>query len=80
MKIQPTTIQKVIKTLSITLDEELTCGECYQEVDKYVDMLRAGKKPSEVLPLVEHHLTLCPPCKEEFEALLVALTSVEDET
>jgi hypothetical protein len=79
MKIQPTTIQKVIKTLSITLDEELTCGECYQEVDKYVDMLRAGKKPSEILPLVEHHLTLCPPCKEEFEALLVALAAAEDE-
>jgi hypothetical protein len=78
MKIQPTTLQKVIKSLSITLDEEITCGECYQEVDKFVDMLRDGKKPSEVLPLVEHHLTLCPPCKEEFEALLIALSAVED--
>jgi hypothetical protein len=80
MKIKPTTIQKVIKSLSITLDEELTCGECYQEVDKFVDMLRDGKTPSEILPLVQHHLTLCPPCKEEFEALLVALSAVEDET
>lgn len=78
MKIKPTTIQKVIKTLSITLDEEITCGECYQEVDKFVDMLRDGKKPSEVLPLVKHHLTLCPPCKEEFEALLTALEAAED--
>lgn len=79
MKIKPTTIQKVIKSLSITLDEEMTCGECYQEVDKYVDMLRDGKKPSEIMPLVEHHLTLCPPCKEEFQALLTALESAEKE-
>jgi hypothetical protein len=80
MKIQPTTIQKVIKSLSITLDEELTCGECYQEVDKYVDMLRDGKAVSEIMPLVQHHLTLCPPCREEFEALLEALSSAEDES
>jgi hypothetical protein len=79
MKIKPTTIQKVIKSLSITLDEEMTCGECYQEVDKYVDMLRGGKKPSEIMPLVEHHLTLCPPCKEEFQALLTALEAAEKE-
>ena len=79
MKIKPTTIQKVIKSLSITLDEEITCGECYQEVDKYVDMLREGKHPSEIMPLVEHHLTLCPPCKEEFQALLVALEAAEAE-
>jgi hypothetical protein len=79
MKIKPTTIQKVIKSLSITLDEEITCGECYQEVDKYVDMLRDGKKPSEIMPLVEHHLTLCPPCKEEFQALLTALEAAEKE-
>ena len=78
MKIKPTTIQKVIKSLSITLDKEMTCGECYQEVDKYVDMLRDGKKPSEIMPLVEHHLTLCPPCKEEFQALLTALEAAEE--
>jgi hypothetical protein len=78
MKIKPTTIQKVIKSLSITLDEEMTCGECYQEVDKYVEMLRDGKKPSEIMPLVEHHLTLCPPCKEEFQALLTALEAAEE--
>jgi len=79
MKLLPSTIQKVIETLSITLDEEATCGECYQEVDKYVDMLREGRSPSEVLPLVEHHLTLCPPCKEEFEALLDALSAIEED-
>ena len=78
MKIQPTTIQKVIKSLSITLNEEITCSECFNEVDKYVDMLREGKRPSEIMPLVEHHLTLCPPCIEEFQALLSALSAADE--
>ena len=80
MKIETTTLKKVLKTLTITYDEEMTCGECYQQVDQYVDMLREGKSPAEVLPLVEHHLTLCPPCREEFEALVVALKAVDDDT
>jgi hypothetical protein len=80
MKIETSTLKKVLKSLSITQDKEMTCGECYQEVDNYVDMLREGKSAAEVLPLVEHHLTLCPPCREEFEALLVALKAIEEET
>jgi len=79
MKIETTTLKKVLRSLSITQEEEMTCGECYQQVDVYVDMLREGKSAAEVLPLVEHHLTLCPPCRDEFEALVVALRAVDDE-
>ena len=77
MKIETTTLKKVLKTLSITQSEEITCSECYAEVDQYVDMLREGSSPAEVMPLVKHHITLCPPCKEEFEALLVALEAID---
>ena len=79
MKIETATLKKVLRSLSITQAEEMTCGECFNEVDQYVDMLREGKSASEVLPLVEHHLTLCPPCREEFEALVVALKAVDEE-
>jgi hypothetical protein len=79
MKIDTTTLMKVLKTLTITQDEEMTCGECYREIDQYVEMLRDGKSPAEVKPLVEHHITLCPPCREEFEALLIALDAIDAE-
>ena len=77
MKIETTTLKKVLKSLTITLAEEMTCSECYNEIDQYVDMLREGKSPEEVMPLVKHHITLCPPCREEFEALLVALKAID---
>ncbi|MEJ2512100.1 MAG: hypothetical protein P8Y72_10955 [Anaerolineales bacterium] len=80
MKIDTSTLKKVLWTMSITQEEEMTCGECYEQVDQYVDMLREGKSAAEVLPLVEHHLTLCPPCREEFEALAEALRTIDEET
>lgn len=78
MKIETATLKKVLKSLSITHQEEMTCGECYEEIDQYVEMLKDGKSPQEVLPLVEHHITLCAPCREEFVALLEALKAIED--
>ena len=77
MKIQITTLKKVLKSLTITEVEEMTCNECYNEIDQYVDMLRDGKSPAEVMPLVKHHITLCPPCRDEFEALLTALEAID---
>ncbi|MBE0675594.1 MAG: hypothetical protein IH591_13115 [Bacteroidales bacterium] len=77
MKIETTTLKKVLKSLTITQAEEMTCSECFNEIDVYVEMLREGKSPAEVMPLVKHHITLCPPCRDEFEALLVALEAIE---
>ena len=78
MKIETATLKKVLKTLAITQEEEMTCGECYEEIDQYVEMLREGKTAAEVMPLVKHHITLCPPCREEFEALLEALKASDE--
>lgn len=79
MKIETSTLKKVLMSLSITHDEEMTCGECFEEVDQYVDMLREGKSPAEVMPMVKNHIQICPPCREEFEALLEALEAIDNE-
>lgn len=78
MKIETSTLKKVLMSLSITQEEEMTCGECFEEVDQYVDMLREGKSPAEVMPMVKNHIQICPPCREEFEALLEALEAIDN--
>ncbi|MCB2179679.1 hypothetical protein KQH54_01005 [bacterium] len=78
MKIETATLKKVLLSLSITHNEEMTCGECYEEIDHYVEMIKDGTSPAEVMPLVEHHINLCDPCREEFVALLEALKAIED--
>lgn len=68
----------LMKMIFETVEEDITCGECYAEIDQYVDMLRTGKDPSMVLPEVKLHLEQCRCCEEEFHALISILESQEE--
>ncbi len=70
-------LSKLLDSLSKTLPEEIDCGTCFQELDRFVDMLKEGKEPAQVLPLVQHHLAMCDGCHEEMQALVSALKAVE---
>ena len=53
--------------------EDIGCDECYEHIDQYVDMIRAGQDPDMVLPQVKDHLNQCPCCELEFRALITIL-------
>ena len=78
MELSKETIRKMIQSVKMTRDEELTCGHCYDELDQFIEMKLNGKHPEEVLPLVQEHLDRCPACREEYEVLLEALKSMVD--
>lgn len=61
-----------------TVEEDITCGECYAEIDRYVDMLQSGNDPATVLPKVKLHLQQCSCCREELNALISILESQEE--
>ncbi len=71
-------IRKMMRSIHLTYQRELTCGECFSEVDKFAEMELAGLNPAEAMPLVEQHLERCPPCREEYEVLLTALQAMVD--
>lgn len=56
-----------------TRPDELSCDECYRQLDHFVEMKISGENPAEIMPLVQDHLDRCPDCNEEYEALLLAL-------
>ena len=53
--------------------QSISCDDCYDVLDKYADMLRAGKDPSIILPGVKEHLIACGDCGDEFKALIAIL-------
>jgi predicted anti-sigma-YlaC factor YlaD len=59
-----------------TRPDEIVCEECFEQLDRFVEMRLAGKDPSEALPLVQDHLARCADCREEFEALMTALRAL----
>jgi len=60
-----------------TLPDEIGCDECFQEVDRFVELQLAGMDAAHAMPLVQAHLDRCPDCREEYEALLHAMEANE---
>lgn len=63
-------LKNMVYGILSTDDDEISCDECFEEIDRFVDLTLAGKNAAEMLPLVQSHLNRCRDCKEEFEALL----------
>jgi hypothetical protein len=49
---------------------ELSCDECFEEVDRYVDLEIAGRDAEAAVPGMSAHLRGCPACDEEHDSLL----------
>ncbi|MDX6555396.1 MAG: hypothetical protein QOD86_1591 [Miltoncostaeaceae bacterium] len=48
---------------------ELTCEECFAELDRYVDVELAGEDAGAAVPGMAAHLVGCPACREDHESL-----------
>ncbi|MCP4536851.1 MAG: hypothetical protein GY832_06865 [Chloroflexi bacterium] len=77
MKLKPAMLKQMVRVVIGTRPDELTCSECFEELDRFVEMTLAEKDAAEAMPLVEDHLRRCRDCHEEFEALLAVLRAFE---
>jgi hypothetical protein len=57
---------------------ELTCEECFAELDRYVELVVAGEKADEQVPGMHAHLEGCPACAEDFRSLRDLVTRQGD--
>jgi hypothetical protein len=48
---------------------ELSCEECFDQLDRYVELELAGADPDEAVPGMRAHLEGCPACHEDHESL-----------
>lgn len=74
--LDPEMLKEIARGIVTTRPDEITCDECFEQMDQFVEMTLAGKNAAEALPLVEDHLLRCKDCREEFEALKAALEAV----
>jgi hypothetical protein len=76
INLEPETLKQMVRNVLTTRPDEIGCDECFEQLDRFVEMTLAGKNPAEALPLVQDHLERCHDCREEFEALLEALRTL----
>jgi len=48
---------------------ELGCDECFDQLDRYVELEVTGADAAAAMPAFAAHLTGCPACHEEHESL-----------
>jgi hypothetical protein len=63
----------LIREILEAREVEIGCDECFEQLDRFVEMRLSGMDTAQAMPLVQEHLQICGECRQEFEALLVAL-------
>ncbi len=48
---------------------ELGCEECFEQLDRYVELELAGGSVDEAIPGMHAHLDACPACQEDYLSL-----------
>jgi hypothetical protein len=74
--LDPEVVKQMARGIMTTPPDEIGCAECFEQIDRFVEMKLAGKNAAEALPLVQDHLERCDDCREEFEALQAALEAM----
>jgi hypothetical protein len=59
-------------------EPELTCEQCFQELDRYVELELDGRDADATVPGMRPHLEGCPACREDHDSL-AALLAVESD-
>ncbi len=65
----------LIRALLGPAGPELTCEQCFEELDRYVELELAGADAERAVPGMSAHLEGCPACREEHESLLALADS-----
>ena len=63
------TLRQVLGRLLGPGEAEISCDECFAELDRYVELEAAGLDADAAVPGFRAHLDGCPACREEHESL-----------
>ena len=59
---------------------ELTCEECFEHLDRYVELELCGRDADAAVPGMHAHLEGCPACAEDHDSLHALLASEHNPT
>lgn len=70
-------IDTLMRLIGLTKDDEINCEQCLSLIAEFAEQELAGRSIPEGLEAVEHHLSICAECHEEYEALRRALKDMD---
>jgi hypothetical protein len=76
MSLSEQQVRTLVQLAVTTTPDGMDCDGCFGRVAEFAEIHLANQPLPESLRRVEDHLQNCPCCKDEFEALKLALVSV----
>jgi anti-sigma factor RsiW len=70
--------RKLLKALLGPNGRELTCDECFDKLDRYVELDLAPSDAEAAIPGMRAHLEGCPACREDHESLKALVASTQN--
>lgn len=70
-------IAELLKMIRETEEVELSCPDCLDALDVYIQSVEDGKPIEGLLERVRDHLAGCPFCKSEYELIIETLNSMD---
>lgn len=70
-------IHDLLRQVRLTREREIGCDQCLERAAEFAERALAGRSISEALEAVEHHLRMCRDCREEYDALLRSLKTLD---
>lgn len=61
--------ERVLGRLLGSASTEIGCDDCFEQLDRYVDLELAGQDADAAVPGLRAHLDGCPACHEEYASL-----------
>jgi Zn finger protein HypA/HybF involved in hydrogenase expression len=78
MALNPEQIAELLKMIRETEEVELSCPDCLDALDVYIQSVQDGKPIEGLLERVRDHLAGCPFCKSEYDLIVETLNSMEE--
>ena len=72
-KSEPDRMTTLLQKLAVTEEQEISCDAVHAVLAEFAERKQQGETVGHLMPHVEQHLELCPDCREEYEALLLAI-------
>jgi hypothetical protein len=71
----PRRLDQLLGALLGPAEPELTCDECFEYLDRYVELELAGRDADAEIPGMQAHLQGCPACAEDRDSLYALVAS-----
>jgi hypothetical protein len=75
MSHQPNSSERILKRLLGPEGPELSCEECFAELDRYVELEVSGADADAAVPGMQAHLEGCGACDEDHRSLRALIES-----